>query len=114
MNDIEKILFARTETDNNYPGLVVIREIQQKTNHILNPENTEPLKLHENMIDAIRATLYGRVIDPKLMPIINLEVENKLNRQIESRESRRTMASFGGRRKMRRRSRKYKKNKKYK
>ena len=112
MNDIEKILFARTETDNNYPGLVVIREIQQKTNHILNPENTEPLKLHENMIDAIRATLYGRVIDPKLMPIINREVETKLNRQVESRESRpRTMASFGGRRKTRRRSRKYKKYK---
>jgi hypothetical protein len=112
MNDIEKILFVRTEKDNNYPGLVVIREIQQKTNHILNPANKEPLKLHENMIDAIRATLYGRVIDPGLMSIINQEVQDKLNRQIESREPTRTMASFGGRRKTRRRSRKYKKNKK--
>ena len=101
--DIEKILSVRTVTDNNYPGLVVIREIPKKVDYILNLDAKEPLKLHENMVDVIRAWLIGRQLDPAFMSRINEMYTDKMNRQIESRR-----ATFGGRRK-KRRTRKYKK-----
>ena len=104
--DIEKILSVRTETDNNYPGLVVIREIPKKVDYILNLDAKEPLKLHENMVDAIRVWLIGRPLDTTFMSRINEMYTDKMNRQIET--STPIGATFGGKRR-KRRTRKYKK-----
>jgi hypothetical protein len=103
--DIEKVLFVRTETDNNYPGLVVIREIPKKVDYILDLNAKEPLKLHENMVDAIRVWLIGRKLDPDFMNSINNMYIDKMH-QLESRQTPLRSASVGGRK---RRTRKYKK-----
>jgi hypothetical protein len=104
MNNIEKILFVRTETDNNKPGIVMIPEVKKKVDYILDIKNTEPLRVHENMIEAMHSWLIGRSLDPGFMSIINEMVTTKLNHQVEPRRHRR--ATVGGRK---RKTRKYKK-----